>query len=324
MLSRQSTIMILAASLGFVSNASAAVLTKMNNTRTRVIVSGPELQGARIGDRLILSNLCELRVTTVANGKVAADTSTCRERRHLRLGASVSLVPGLQTEYENVYASDNAASSQMRTMINPNSMLPSSHLVKGFSVGAGVSNISKKGSWKSQDYTISGGYNFPVGIQSEMKDSGSSTKGNVNLNYSWIPRGGFGFTADLSISQVDQIISPDTYTFIRPAVNLAFGATDRLFAFAGANYTAYNEAPGYADGMFKDKTVKLKPDVGWQAGGGLIFTKNIQAQIQYSWSRLSFDEKLELNNGYMIGNYGRRIQGSYEFSGVDASLQYRF
>lgn len=320
-MSRQMVSLIMMSMMGVATSASAAVITKINGNR--VLVSGPELATAHSTDRIMVGQNCELTIVKISGTKLVADSGACQDQSFVKVGAMAALAVGTDATANEVAQADAAGHMSTR-MYDPYADQYSPMLMKGFGVGLMLNTVQRKGTEKWTTYQ--NGYAVPVNYygqtEQHMDDNGNGTKGGANLNYSWVPRSGFGFMADVTIGQVDHIISPDAYTFVRPAANVVFGAPETFYGYAGANYMAFTASPTYQGDAYKGQSLPLKTNVGWQVGAGAVFQKNFQAQLQYTDSSVAIDTNVQGQGYYAM--YSQHIQATYEFQGVEAVLAYRF
>lgn len=306
--------------------AQAAVVTKMNAQKTRVVVSGPELEFARIGDRIQIGENCEMvidRKTQEGDTRVGARTGDCRDRQALRVGATGALISVVGDEADLVAAPSGQAVAQMKAQMRsrPQIRLPREEMMNGFGVGVMAMNLNKDGIAKE---VYENQYRLTRNQALENENSSAGTAG-LNLNYSYVPRSGIGVIADLSFAQVKKMISEDGYPFVRPAVSLALGFRDHFYLSGGANYMKFLADPKYVAGTFEGQTIEIKPEVGWQVGGGFVWNDTWQAQLLYTQSSQKMDQDLEIGEEvYNPDNATARVAGEYSFTGLELTLQYRF
>lgn len=330
MKSQKPMLLALVSLLSVGSTSSAAVLTKINGTRA--LIKGPELANARVHDWVLLGPDCHVRVVKVADTRAVVDTSSCRNGSMIQVGAAASLADASTVAQENeVYASDSAASNSLATarpmMIEPNYISP--NLVSGFGIGLMASSTAKKGDVKYQDFRKDTfGTTIPMINQTTVGDNQTSTKPGAVASYAWIPRMGFGFSADVSLSQIDNLYTKNSLYYVRPAANVVFGLPETFYGYGGINYTNLLQEAAFADDAspYNGQKLSAKTDVGFQVGAGAIFKKNYEAKMQYSWSKIRVDGTYDgsLSSFGTTTNYQRRLDATYEFSGVEASFGYRF
>lgn len=334
MTSQKPMLFALVSLLSVGSVSSAAVLTKINGSRA--LIKGPELANARPNDWVLLGPDCHVRVVKVADTRAVVDTSSCRNPSMVQVGAAASLADSstmADSSMQNeVYASDSAAATSLATarpmMIEPNYI--SQNLVSGFGVGLMAGTVMKKGDIKYQDFQRNTFGNTPVNNQTTFSDNQTSTKPGVVASYAWVPRMGFGFSADVALSQIDNLYTKNTLYFVRPAANVVFGLPETFYAFGGLNYMGLAQDASYNDenSPYKGQKLSAKTDVGFQVGGAAVFKKNYEAKIQYSWSKIkvdgTYDGSLTAPFTGIVTNYQQRVEGAYEFGAVEAAFAYRF
>ncbi|MBX3041856.1 MAG: hypothetical protein KF789_14205 [Bdellovibrionaceae bacterium] len=322
---RRSASLALLAGLTLPLMAPAAVLVKLNERSTRAIFSGPELEFAQIGDRVKVGSNCEMVIDRKLNegdNRVGVKTTSCSDRLALQIGAEGALISvvGDNTELErtsDVAASTMTYKSSARSM-RATVRTPKEQMMKGLGVGLIVSNMNKDALAK-EVYDMPFGGSVHRTLENENSSSGSA---GVNLNYSYVPRSGFGFMGDLMLSQVSKIISSDSYMFLRPSANAVLGFKDKFYLAGGINYMVFLQEPGYSEGTFKGQQIKMKPEIGWQVGGGMVWNDSWQAQLQYVTAKQSMNQDLNTDNLGTIS--GARVVGNYDFTSLEMTLQYRF
>lgn len=317
------------AGLALPLTAPAAVLTKMNERSTRAIFSGPELEFARIGDRLKVGNNCEVVIDRKLNegdNRVGVNTRTCQDTQALHMGASGALISVVDDNTELESVSDIARStrgyqtSRAQRSLLTSAKTPSEKLAKGFGVGMVVTNTAKSGSVKESVWNSWVDQRFERDL-----DSGSTSTANVGLNasYSNIARQGVGFSTELMMAQFQQIVSEDAYLYTRPSVNVTYSFMNRFYALGGVNYMMFLQEPEYVGGVFDGQKIGLKPEVGFQVGAGMVIQDRWQAQLQYAQSKQKIDNSLDMSRVLTDVDQGR-IAGAYDFSSLELSLMYRF
>ncbi|HRO65946.1 MAG TPA: hypothetical protein PL182_00120 [Pseudobdellovibrionaceae bacterium] len=323
---RHSASLALLAGLTLPLMAPAAVLTKLNERSTRAIFSGPELEFAQIGDRMKVGSNCEMvidRKLNESDNRVGVNAAACADRLALQIGAEGALISvvGDNTELErtsDVAASTMSTRSSARSLRATVVRTPKEQMMKGLGVGLILSNMNKD-SMAKEVYDMPFGGSVHRTLENENSSTGSA---GVNLNYSYVPRSGIGFMGDMMLSQVNKIISSDSYMFIRPAANAVFGFRDKFYLSGGVNYMMFLQEPGYSEGIFEGQRIKMKPELGWQVGGGMVWNDTWQAQVQYVTAKQSMNQTLNTENLGTIS--GARVVGDYDFTSLEMTLQYRF
>lgn len=265
----------------------------------------------KAGDIVKIGPQCEVEVIQAGVLKGLAKADVCRTKSEIKLGDNVVLVEAVNNEVKaeaqafNNYSQQISVASQSYT---PIVKTYEGDIVRGFGVGALITSVAT-----TQDYEIiSSDPNI-----SEKKigslSSGSLLGYGVAMNYSYVPRMNIGFVGKLNIYSVSSD-QAGSVTFARPEANIAFGAEEQFFGYAGLNtYFA----------MSGDNADSSSNGLGFQAGLGIVATKNFSFDFSYAMmNRTTKKDEVyfNTNDGETLGEADIKSKSS----AISAVINYQF
>lgn len=272
-----------------------------------------ELNGNLIkaGDIVRVDGQCDVQVIQAGVLKGLVKTDVCRSRADINIGDSVTLIEAGDASASVATTSPATYQTTAATPYVPEKTYDTP-LLKGFGVGAILGAVNVK-----SDYTID--YVNDAVIEESSETSGTEMAFGAAVNYSYIPRMSVGVIGKLNIFSTNSS-EGSSPTYVRPELNVAFGAEELFYGYAGVN--TYFLASG-------DTADTSKSDIGFQVGAGFLVSKHFNIDVSYAMMNRGVSSSLsnltvndQVNSYYYNGP--AEIEAKVKASSINAVMTYQF